>query len=60
MQKDRGVDFYDAGHEKEIKTKAQVRLDFCSNHLKNLTASLAEALEGLEIGECVPSVASEW
>ena len=25
--KDRGVDFHDASHEKELKTRAQVRLD---------------------------------
>ena len=31
-----------------------------ANHLKSPTAALGEALEGLEQGKSVPSVASEW
>ena len=46
--KDRGVDYSDAGHEKEIKSRAQARLDLGPIHLKNPTAALAKALEGLE------------
>ena len=56
--KDRGVDF--CGHEKEIKTRAQARLDFWANHLKKPSAALAKTLEGLEQGASVPFVASEW
>ena len=37
--KDRGVDFHDANHEKEIKTRAQVRLDLC---MMEVTSSEAE------------------
>ena len=33
--KDGGVDFYDASHEKEIKTRDKVRLDLWAIHLKN-------------------------
>ena len=50
--KDGEVDFYDASHEKEIKTRAQVRLDLWALHLKNLTGAVAEAM-----GKSVPSEA---
>ena len=56
----RGVDFYDASHEKEIKTRAHVRLDVWAIHLKKSTTALAKTLEGLDQCESVPSVESEW
>ena len=60
---DKVVNFSDAGHEKEIKTRAQFRLDLWVCHFfkkKNPTAASAKASEGLEQGESVPSVTSEW
>ena len=58
--KGKGVDFCDASHEKEVQTRAQARPDFFAIRLKTPTAALAKALVGLEQGESVPSVASEW
>ena len=57
--KDKGVNFFDSGHENEIKMRAQPRLDSWAIQFKSPTAALAKALEGLEQGESVPSVASD-
>ena len=37
--KGKGIEFHDAGHEKEIKTRAHLRLDIWAVHLKNPTAA---------------------
>ena len=58
--RDKGIDCYDAGREKKIQTRSQVRLDFVGIHLKSPTAALAKALEGLEQGDRVPSATSDW
>ena len=58
--KDEGVNIYDAGREKEIKTRAQFRLDIWAIHVRSPTAALAKTSEGLEQGEIVPSATSEW
>ena len=58
--KDRGIDLFDASHEEEDETRARVRLDLWAIHLTNPTTASANALGGLEQGEGVPSVASEW
>ena len=53
--KDKGVDFYHTNHQKEIRTRAQFRLNLWAIHLKNPTAALAKALECLDQGESAPS-----
>ena len=56
--KDKGANFFDAGDEKEVQTRAQFRLDLSAFLI--LAAVLAKALEGLEKGESVQCVTSEW
>ena len=57
--KDKGNDFYDVGHEKEIKTRAQMRLVLWAIQLKNARAALAKVVGSLEQGEIEPSVTIE-
>ena len=58
-QKDRGVEFYGAGDEKEIKTRAQVRLGLSAVLFAKPDGRIGKSL-GLEERESVPSVASEY
>ena len=52
--KDRGEDYCDPNHQKEIETRDQIRLNLWAIHLKSPAAALAKALECLEQGEGEP------
>ena len=59
--KDRGQDHCDPGHQKELQTRDQFRLNLWAIiHLKSPTTALAKALECLEQSRRAPAATCEW